>query len=797
MSKEKKSVDKELDQFEKDQIFNPLLATLRENDKSNMFKSNAITAYHKTGFTLFDYYFGTVANIHNDKDELIKQERRIGQSYGTYNLIVGLSGSGKALPLSTKIPTPNGYKLLKEINIGDQVFGSNGKPITVIGVYDQGIRNVYKITFNDNRTALCDENHLWLVHTNKTYEQKVLPLKELLKDYKQYRPSIEKQNIRDNGHTEPFNYKYRIPVLSGPVEYNEQLLPIHPYVLGAFIGNGCMTEKYLAISSSDTYVPKKIANIMNLIVKKRSQYNCTYDFFTLDGHRIKTSEFFKDIPSMIKCHSRDKIIPNEYIFNSVKNRIELLQGLMDTDGSITYASGKYHVSYTSCSKTLLKQIKYIIMSLGYNTSLILIDKRIHKYINKFCGTIHFIVPHSFKQSLFTHPKKYKLALECANFIDDRLTSKYLIIKDIKYIGKEHTRCIKVDALNELFLTENFIVTHNTTIAVQIGANIIRQYPYSNIVHFDCENRFDLSRAENITALPPEYFKNNRYVIKNGMIGLDGIQETIAKLWQQKMGIKDQLSIKMPYTDEFGKDITILQPSVIIIDSITTVLNETYSSDSVKEVNKAGELRSNTDGARDAKSLKGFFKDTLPMCKEANIIVYLVNHINNNMSMNAFTPVAKQQNFLKQDESIPGGRTMIFYPQNIAKLIAKPSDNFTIEADGFNGHIVMVEPIKSSSNQSGNNSKGISFELVFNYQKGFDNLRSLIWYGKNNGFIDGNRNRMKFKDDESFTFNWKNLNAEMKEKPIWECIKKYIIPALDVHLPFTDINDKFDIDLLDY
>ena len=58
-------------------------------------------------------------------------------------------------------------------------------------------------------------------------------------------------------------------------------------------------------------------------------------------------------------------------------------------------------------------------------------------------------------------------------------------------------------------------------------------------------------------------------------------------------------------------------------------------------------------------------------------------------------------------------------------------------------------------------------------------------------------RMKFKDDESFTFNWKNLNAEMKEKPIWECIKKYIIPALDVHLPFTDINDKFDIDLLDY
>ena len=356
-------------------------------------------------------------------------------------------------------------------------------------------------------------------------------------------------------------------------------------------------------------------------------------------------------------------------------------------------------------------------------------------------------------------------------------------------------------IGQAYGTFNVIVgmsgSGKTTLAVQIGANIIRQYQYSNLIHFDCENRFDISRAENITELSPDYFENGRYTIKNGMIGLDSIQMAIAKLWQQKMNMKDELSIIMPYTDEFGKEIKILQPSVIIIDSITTVLNETYSSDSAKEVNAAGELRGNTDGARDAKSLKGFFKDTLPMCKEANILVFLVNHINNNMSMNSFIPVAKQQNFLKQDESIPGGRTMIFYPQNIAKLIAKPSDDFTMENDGFNGHIVMVEPVKSSSNQSGNNAKGISFELVFNFQKGFDNIRSLINYGKNNGLIEGNKNRMKFKDDESFTFNWKNLNAEMKEKPIWESIKKFIIPALDKHLPFTDINDKFDIELLNY
>ena len=167
-------------------------------------------------------------------------------------------------------------------------------------------------------------------------------------------------------------------------------------------------------------------------------------------------------------------------------------------------------------------------------------------------------------------------------------------------------------------------------------------------------------------------------------------------------------------------------------------------------------------------------------------------------MNAFVPVAKSQLFLKQDEIIPGGKTMIYYPFNIIKLTAKPSDNFTVDTDGFAGHIVMVEPIKSSSNQSGNDSKGISFEMVFSYSRGFDNLRSLIWYGKENGLIEGTKARYKFKDDDSFTFNWKELDKEVKAKPIWDCIKKYIIPRLTQHLPFVEPDDnEFDSNSLDY
>ena len=331
----------------------------------------------------------------------------------------------------------------------------------------------------------------------------------------------------------------------------------------------------------------------------------------------------------------------------------------------------------------------------------------------------------------------------------------------------------------------------TTLASQIAANIIRQYDYANVIHYDCENRIDISRCENITKLPAHYFSRGangeaeRYMIKTGEVGLDVIQEMIVKMYVHKMKLKDQFLVKTGFKDEFGNDAKVFQPTVIIIDSITTVLNETFNPNNSKEAADAEKMRGNTEGARDAKTLKGFFKDILPLCKAANIIIYGINHINSNMSMNSFVPVAKQQNYLKQDESIPGGKTMLYYPFNIIKLTARPSDDFTEESDGFSGHMVMVEPIKCSSNQSGNNSKGISFEMAFSHKNGFDSLRTIIMYGRDNGLIEGNKNRMKFKDDDSFTFTLKDIYREATEKPIWENIGKYIIPTLKQHLSFIE------------
>lgn len=604
--------DKLEPEFNQRQTYNPLLTALRENDRHHLFHTNVTTAFHKTGYHLFDYYFGAVINIHDDLGRLIGQEPRVGQAAGTFNLLIGNSGSGKSLPNHWCLPTTKGMKTMGEIQVGDEVYGFNGTPVKVLGVFPQGKLDVYEIQLANGRTVECSEDHLW------------------------------------SG--------YLVPKFKNGAPEEDYSIACEPFV----------TLSTAEIGVQDEY----------------------YDFY---------------IPCLIKGID------------------EVLEG---------------------CNNALL------------------------------------------------YDKDSDLDVEWSKV--ERIISVY---------RKEECTCIYVDDPDHMFLLDNGVFTHNTTVASQIAANIIRQYRYANVIHFDCENRFDVSRCETITQLPASYFDKEhgeRYMIRTGHCGLDIIQEMIVKTYVTKMKLKHDLTVDTGFKDEFGNEVKILEPTVIIIDSITTVLNETFNPESSKEAADAEKMRSNTEGARDAKSLKGFFKDIIPLCKEANIIIYGINHINQNMSMNAFLPVAKQQNFLKQDESIPGGKTMIYYPFNIIKLTAQPSDDFTEEGDGFNGYMVMFEPIKSSSNQSGNKSKGLSFEMVFDQKYGFDPLRTMIMYGRQYGYIEGTRARLKFKDDDSFTFSMKSLYHDKDTKPIWESINKYIVPNLKRHLSFIEPSGhSFDNRGLDY
>lgn len=373
-------------------------------------------------------------------------------------------GVGKAEPYSRKIPTPtdNGFTPMGDLKIGDYVFAQDGTPTKVIGIFEQGEQDIYKITFQDGRVAYCHEDHLWTVKTHKNGIWKTRVLKDMIKDFKR-----ESKWKKEHGRDDPYSYKYYIPQCN-PVQYPHKDVPIDPWVLGCFIGNGCCTMKQLTISCPDDTIPNKIAELYGFRVR-RDPSNYNYTFYDSTGKSVKTTEFFKQVPELASSYSRDKVIPIDYMINDVETRLSLLQGLMDTDGSVSVAEGRYHLVYSSTSKKLLEQIIELLYSFGYSGSII-DDKRSEKYVNNYCGSVLFRVPHVVKPMFFRNMYKKIVATEALsktqfNYYND------LLIKDISFSHRENCRCIMVDNPAHMYLTEDFIVTHNTFIALYASAKL--------------------------------------------------------------------------------------------------------------------------------------------------------------------------------------------------------------------------------------------------------------------------------------------------------------------------------------
>jgi len=387
-------------------------------------------------------------------------------------------GSGKEQPYSERIPTPNGWSTMGELKVGDYVFGAHGEPQKISQIYEQGEKDVYEITFNNGCKVRCGLEHLWYVKTSYNGKYHPVTLGEMLKDFKKF----DKSKLKNKRVKDPYEYKYYIPKLSAPVEYNYREIPIDPYTLGVFIGNGCCRENILTLSSGNYEIPKNIAVINKFIVKKSKAKNYSYMFYDKYDNPIHTKDFFEKIPEMINCYSKDKIIPDDYIYNSYDVRLGLLQGLMDTDGTINKTGDRFHVSYSSTSKKLLEQILEIIRSLGWDGS-IYEDKRTDHYTNGYCGSLVIKIPHNEKYKLFTLSSKRDIASKLIDYGRNNFRD-HLLIKDIKLVGKENSRCLYIDSPEHLYLTDDFIVTHNTFmtcyIAIKMGMKTLIVVPTSSI-----------------------------------------------------------------------------------------------------------------------------------------------------------------------------------------------------------------------------------------------------------------------------------------------------------------------------
>lgn len=371
------------------------------------------------------------------------------------------AGTGKAQPLDTVIPTPNGNKALGDIRVGDMVFDANGEPTMVLGVFNQGNQKAYRVTFNDNRSTICAGEHLWSYYG---YGDKLVT--ETLNSM------MQRSTITGNRGA-----RYSIPSCKC-TQYATSEQFVDPYVMGVFLGDGSCSSKYLSLSSSDEDIVSEVASILGCEYKKNTDKNYSWSFYK-DGRCVKTEEVFGKYPEvMTTCDN--KRIPSAYIYADVEQRYSILQGLFDTDGGISIAESRFNVRYTSVNKDLLCDMLNIIYSLGF-TGTITEDKRA-QYSNGICYNSHIRVPNDLKEKLFRLKRKRDVAVK-AHLSDKRRKYDRIAIRDIEDLGYEcEMVCIYVDNEEHLYLTNDYIVTHNTTVATGV-ANLLVQYGrFSNLVY---------------------------------------------------------------------------------------------------------------------------------------------------------------------------------------------------------------------------------------------------------------------------------------------------------------------------
>lgn len=406
-------------------------------------------------------------------------------------VLLSSAGSGKSCPDSTPLPTPNGWTTVGEVKVGDYLFDRRGNPTKVLGVYPQGEREVYEITFRDKRKARCSIDHIWSVH------------KSTWKDKNDFRDYTLKQILEDEWVIEDErgykSYLFSIPCSKAVKYENNKKLKVNPYLFGVFLGEGCCQEQDLTLFSSKEELIIRVQKILNSPQLYKEQLSCEWTFYKdLNNNRFKTQEILGEYKESICCRSYEKSIPDDFKYSSIEDRYELIRGLMDTKGIITRARGEYHVRFSTMSPKLRDDFIEVMGSLGYVCSY-KTNKRSDKYTLGEAYEIIINIPNAEKHKLFSLSEKKEIALECKDRKQNQNFDRTTIINIKKLDYKEEMTCFYVDNDEHLFLINNFLCTHNTTVLTErvkflrnkgVPAKDIVCISFSNLAAEEIRSRLD-------------------------------------------------------------------------------------------------------------------------------------------------------------------------------------------------------------------------------------------------------------------------------------------------------------------
>jgi ATP-dependent Clp protease ATP-binding subunit ClpA len=385
-------------------------------------------------------------------------------------ILVGPPGSGKAQPLNSLVLTKEGWKRMGDMQVGDLVVNPDGKLIKVTGIYPQGEKEISTIEFWDGRKAKSCRDHLWEIygrtkghgeHKKRAWE--VLDLNKV-------------DNILKNTKT-----KVKIRLVSNQINniaFKTNDFFIHPYILGCLLGDGNMVSHALRFSNKSKIILDKFSSLLHkdYKIKKISKNKCDYRIIRKEKSFEKQIQYGERSNLYVKelenlglwsKYSYEKFIPDIYKNMSCENKISLLCGLMDTDGNVCKRGSLY---YCTTSLKLATDIQDLIWSLG---GICKIKEKHTKYTyknKKMNGRTSYNLSIRIKNpSLITTKgsQKNKRTPEAYQYNDLKLR-----IKNIYSSGKEICQCIKIDSEDGLYITDNYIVTHNTAIIEGVCQRIV-------------------------------------------------------------------------------------------------------------------------------------------------------------------------------------------------------------------------------------------------------------------------------------------------------------------------------------
>lgn len=388
----------------------------------------------------------------------------MGVKRGEQVVVQGGSGVGKSIGIHTLLETPTGPVMAKDVKVGDMLFDRLGKPTTVTGVFPQGITERYKVTLSDGREMILSPDHLVPYITSKDNIANK-ELKEMFGDY------VKTNKLGNKKHI------YRIPQ-NGAVEFKQQTHDITSYALGVLIGDGSLKEwDKLVVTFSEEDVLNRFKEKAGL--EGYTKNNIHYNFTIRDNKNSKKiREAIIDLG--LNVGSSSKFIPEVYKYDSKQNRLDLLKGLMDTDGHVAInGSGEsYTYSYDTISKKLAEDVKWVAQSLGYGAKLSTYNRE-----SKGKGFEYRV--RIYTDDVIVSSNKHLERLEKLEYRSNR--DKWVYITDIQQIEDGETVCFSVDNPEHLFLMNDFIVTHNTRFVVgTLGYNALMMG--FNVLHVSLEQK---------------------------------------------------------------------------------------------------------------------------------------------------------------------------------------------------------------------------------------------------------------------------------------------------------------------